>query len=301
MGMTYSMEQKRLIAAARGGDLDEIRNLIAEGFDVDCELKYGATALMLAAARGQEEVVKLLLSRGAKVNRRNRFGVTPLLEAADKGHISIVKLLVEHGAEINMPLNNGNTAILLATIRRDRKTIKTLLELGADPGIKNFDGWCARRWAEAESDTTIQSMLGVKKGEAEKMLRSQVSEVEGAQVKPRSSGAAQDAFWTVFMRAASTGDIETVRQLALDGVEINGQSPNGTTALMAAVKNGQKETAFELIELGADISLADSEGLTAIEWAKKKGQAMIVQGLEQRLSDASANKDESSSDSATSR
>jgi ankyrin repeat protein len=103
------------------------------------------------------------------------------------------------------------------------------------------------------------------------------------------------------MRAASTGDIETVRQLALDGVEINGQSPNGTTALMAAVKNGQKETAFELIELGADISLADSEGLTAIEWAKKKGQAMIVQGLEQRLSDASANKDESSSDSATSR
>jgi ankyrin repeat protein len=103
------------------------------------------------------------------------------------------------------------------------------------------------------------------------------------------------------MRAASTGDIDTVRQLALDGVEINGQSPNGTTALIAAVKNGQKETAFELIELGADISLADSEGLTAIEWAKKKGQAMIVQGLEQRLSAGDADKDKNSSDSATSR
>ena len=94
----------------------------------------------------------------------------------------------------------------------------------------------------------------------------------------------QDTFWTVFMRAASSGDIQTVRRLAADGIEVNGQSPNGTTALMAAVKNGHADVAFELIDLGADADLADSDGLTAIEWAKRKGQAVIIKGLEERCS-----------------
>jgi ankyrin repeat protein len=284
MGMTYSEEQKRLIAAARSGDVETINSLVAEGFDIDCELKYGATALMLAAAKGQEDVVRVLAQAGAKINRRNRFGATPLLEASEKGHVAVVKLLVDLGAEINLPHNNGNTAILAATIRRDRKTIKMLLELGADPELKNFDGWSAKRWAEAESDQTIKALLGVKKGEKEAMMpRSDVEEMAKSLKPIKPAGAANDAFWTALMRAASVGDLETVRRLALDGVEVNGQSPNGTTPLMAAVKNGHAETAFELIELGADLSLADMDGMTAIEWAKKKGEIILVKGLEERV------------------
>jgi ankyrin repeat protein len=91
------------------------------------------------------------------------------------------------------------------------------------------------------------------------------------------------------MRAASSGDIETVRRLALDGVEVNAQSPNGTTPLIAAVKNGHSETAFELIELGADLSIADSDGMTAVEWARKKGQPMLVKGLEELATKAPGN------------
>jgi len=288
MGMTYSEDQKRLIAAARGGDVEEIKALIDQGLDIDCELKYGATALMLAAARGQDEVVRVLLAAGAKVNRRNRFGASPLLEASEKGHVGAVKLLVDAGAEINLPHNNGNTAIFSATVRRDRKMIKALLELGADPDLKNFDDWSAKRWAEAETDNTIQALFGIKKVDADSMgARMQANiDVEKSSKPLRSGGAVEGAFWTVFMRAASSGDTETVRQLALDGVEVNGQSPNGTTALIAAVKNGHAQTAFELIELGADVSLTDADGISAIEWAKKKGQALIVQGLEQKCAAA---------------
>ena len=284
MGMTYSENQKKLIAAARGGDVAGIEALRAEGFDLDCELKYSATALMLAAARGQEEVVRILLEAGAKVNRRNRFGASPLLEASEKSHVGVVKLLVDAGAEINLPHNNGNTAIFAATLRRDRKMVKALLELGADPDLQNFDGWSAKRWAEAETDISIQAMFGIKKVEVETMnTRAQAGSGVEQPAKPlQTGGAVEGAFWTVFMRAAASGDTETVRRLALEGVEVNGQSPNGTTALIAAVKNGHAQTAFELIELGADIAMADADGISAIEWAKKKGQALIVQGLEER-------------------
>lgn len=162
--------------------------------------------------------------------------------------------------------------------------VKALLELGADPDLQNFDGWSAKRWAEAETDISIQAMFGIKKVEVETMnMRAPASSAVEQPSKPlQSGGAVEGAFWTVFMRAASTGDTETVRRLALDGVEVNGQSPNGTTALIAAVKNGHADTAFELIELGADIAMTDVDGISAIEWAKKKGQALIVQGLEER-------------------
>lgn len=284
MGMTYTQEQKELIAAARGGDVEGIKAIIATGFDVDCELKYGSSALMLAAAKGHEEVVQVLAAAGAKVNRRNRFGSTALLEATEKGHLGVLKLLVQLGAEINLPHNNGNTAIFVATTHRDRKTIKMLLELGADPEVKNFDGWSARSWAEAESDLTIQALFGIRKADGEHMYHGpQTNKIDDSALQRTApAGGASGAFWTVFMRAASSGDVETVRRLVDEGIEVNAQSPNGTTALMAAVKNGQAETAFELIELGADLSLADEDGMTAIEWAKKKGQAMIVKGLEDR-------------------
>jgi ankyrin repeat protein len=206
------------------------------------------------------------------------------LEASEKGHVGVVKLLVDAGAEINLPHSNGNTAIFAATVRRDRKMIKALLELGADPDMMNFDGWSAKRWAEAETDLNIQTMFGIKKNEADSMsTRVQVSSDIEKPAKPlQSGGAVEGAFWTVFMRAAASGDTETVRRLALEGVEVNGQSPNGTTALIAAAKNGHAETAFELVELGADISMTDADGVSAIEWAQRKGQALIVQGLEER-------------------
>jgi ankyrin repeat protein len=285
MGITYSEEQKRLIAAARGGDLARLQELIDSGFDVDCELKYGASALLLAAGRGEAEVVRMLIKAGAKVNRRNKFGDTPLLEAVQRGFPEVVKTLVEAGAEINIPHGNGNTAIFAATVRRDRRMVKLLLELGADPDLQNFEGWSAKKWAEAETDATIQAVFGIKKMDSESVSIKMQSEVTNnnnieQQAKPLQSSAVEGAFWTVFMRAASAGDTNTVRQLALDGVEVNGQSPNGTTALMAAVKNGHAETAFELVELGADLSLTDIDGISAIDWAKRKGQVMIVEGLE---------------------
>jgi ankyrin repeat protein len=284
MGMMYTEQQKRLLTAARSGDIAEISQLISEGMDIDCELKYSSSALILASARGQEEVVRILLAAGAKANRRNYFGVSPILEATERGFVDIVRLLVNSGADVNLRHNNGKTAILAATVKRDRKMIKTLLELGADADLEDFEGWSAKRWAEAESDVGIQALFGLRKGESEvnNMNEHSVSSIDGVSKPLENGGVVEGAFWAMFMRAASAGDTRTVRRLVQDGVEIDGQSPNGTTALIAAVKNGHAETAFELIDLGADISLADNDGVCAIEWAKRKGVVMLVKGLEER-------------------
>lgn len=280
MGITYTEDQKALIAAARSGDDAAIQALIDRAFDIDCELKYGASALMIAASRGHTSTVRLLVANGAKVNRRNKFGGSPLLEACERSHHDTIRVLVELGADVNMPHNNGNTALLAATMRRDIKMVKVLLELGADREIQNFDGWSGRTWAEAETDPALREVFGLLKTKEPRTVEAQPK--EGEQAKKVTKVMVNDAFWTVFMRAASIGDVETVRRLADDGVEVNGQSPNGTTALMAAVKNGHSTTALELIELGADPTIEDEEGLNAVEWAEKKGQESFIKGLKQK-------------------
>lgn len=280
MGITYTEDQKALITAARTGDDAAIQAFVDRGFDVDCELKYGASALMIAASRGKTSTVRLLVAHGAKVNRRNKFGGSPLLEACDRGHHATIRALVELGADVNMPHNNGNTALLSAAMKRDIKTVKLLLELGADREIQNFDGWSGRTWSEAESDPALREVFGLPKSKEPRMAEAKAQ--DGEQSKKVTKVMVNDAFWTVFMRAASIGDVATVRRLADDGVEVNGQSPNGTTALIAAVKNGHSDTALELIELGADPTIEDEEGLNAVEWAEKKGQQAFLKGLKQR-------------------
>ena len=272
MGIKYNEDQKLLITAAREGQIEVIRGLMDRGFDVDCELKYGSSALMIAASRGHDDIVRLIAGAGGKVNRRNKFGISPLSEATDRGHHKVLRTLVEFGADINMLHNNGGTAILAAVVKRDLKTVRVLLELGANVDIENFDGWSARKWALSESDPAFLEAFGIAKPEqAEGTAKVEVGAVKEEVVSRPAVSTAGQAFWTVFMRASASGDIETVRRLIDDGVEINGQSPNGTTALMAAIKNGRQEIAFELVELGADLTICDQDGMSAVAWAEKKG------------------------------
>jgi ankyrin repeat protein len=285
MGVKYTDEQKELIAAARTGDSDALRRIIATGYPIDCELKYGSSALTIAASRGQMEAVRVLIEAGAKVNRRNQFGSSPLQEACDRGHQDVIKLLIELGADVNMPHNNGSTVLLLSAMKRDIKTVRLLLAMGADPDIENFEGWSAGRWVKSEANPALLDVFGLTREESPRSVvkeqeNTQILEVEDLRMVP---SAADGAFWTLFMRAAAMGDVGTLRRLVEDdGVEVNGQSPNGTTALMAAMKNGHLEAACNLIELGADLDITDEEGLTACAWAAKKGQISLLKALQER-------------------
>lgn len=283
MGVRYTDKQKELIEAARTGDVVGIQRLIAEGYDVDCELKYGSSALMIAASRGYADVVEILCKQGAKLNRRNKFGSSALMEAVDKAHIECIKVLIQHGAEINMPHNNGNTALLAATFKRDIKSLRVLLELGADAKVENFDHWNPISWAQSESNDALLQVFKEFKLIDEKHEpehEKPVEESDEVKAKKAPTGVVMSAYWAQFMRAASAGDIRTLRELAEgEGVEVNAQSPNGTTALIAAAKNGKKEAVFELIELGADLNIFDQEGMTALCWAAKRGDVIIVQEI----------------------
>jgi uncharacterized protein len=94
----------------------------------------GDTALMFAARVGDLESARLLLAAGANANDQDAWGVSATTMAAFAGHGEIARLLLDKGADPNAD-KTGFTALHCAILRRDEPTVSALLERGADPNL----------------------------------------------------------------------------------------------------------------------------------------------------------------------
>ena len=114
----------------------------------------GLTALVFAARQGDLESAKYLLAAGADVNQTTAGGWTPLLTATNNRHYLLGKYLVEHGANVNLANGKNFTPLYLATDNRNIEGgdypvpkpdmdhldyIRFLLENGANPNAKVSD------------------------------------------------------------------------------------------------------------------------------------------------------------------
>jgi hypothetical protein len=108
-GLAQDLSEE-LWAAARKGDAQAVKALLAKGAEVNAKTRYGATALTYAADRGYLGIAKILVEHGAVVNAKDTFyGAPPLTWAAYNGHVEVVKYLLEKGAE-------GKDDVLMAGI-----------------------------------------------------------------------------------------------------------------------------------------------------------------------------------------
>ncbi|WP_396912397.1 ankyrin repeat domain-containing protein [Mycolicibacterium sp.] len=103
----------RLHYAAVDGKLEEVRQLLAEGADVNAREDSGWTPLHFAANQGNLKVTEALLAAGADVNAVNDEGKEPLFCAILAGGLgqalAVAKLLRDNGADPNRVASNGRS------------------------------------------------------------------------------------------------------------------------------------------------------------------------------------------------
>eukprot|EP01043_Picozoa_sp_COSAG02_P036274 COSAG02_NODE_2646_length_8338_cov_5.543634_3_plen_192_part_00 len=108
-----------LVWSARQGDLEGVKQALADGVPVDAMNKKGWNALHVAAQDGHREIVQALIDAGADVNIQFNKAWSPLAFAAEfandnEGGLESVIALVDAGADPLLKDLNDYTAVMRA-------------------------------------------------------------------------------------------------------------------------------------------------------------------------------------------
>jgi ankyrin repeat protein len=232
-----------LLFAARVGDLESVKLLVAAGAHVNDADAWGISATSLAAHSGYRDLVEFLLEKGADPNAA-ASGFTALHEAIMRRDEQMVGALLAHGADANAPLRTWTPT------RRSSRDLNFAPELvGATPF------WLAARFTEPG----IMRLL-VKHGADARFVHHSEKVVEG-----RAGEGFQHRLETTTALMAATG---------------MGGGSEAWVPLERGAREGRMLDAVKLaIELGVDVNAANTDGRTALDAAKTLKYDTVVSFL----------------------
>ena len=267
-----------LMFAARVGDVDSARHLVAAGADVNDMSGFGVSALAMAAyGNFRTLVAEPAFSSGGPYTMGGREGFRP-------GRFGeLVAFLLRSGADPNSGADRF-TALHAAVLRHDQRSVDLLLEHGADVdiplatftphqrgSIQAFyfhNGWIGAR------PVWLAARFG-----AAGILRSLLEHGADPRFVHRSEYfAGSDGALTSGIFAARQREVTTTLMAAL------GMSAAGSAWVYPHVcsQEHERETLDKvrlLVDAGADLAMTTAEGFTALDQARALKYESVVEVL----------------------
>ena len=245
-----------LLFAARHGDIESARALLAAGADVNDQGADGNSVLVVAAMSGNESLAEFLLAEGADPDAASA-GYTALHAAVLRSQPDLLRALLAAGVDPDAPLVRGTPVP-----RWTYQFVFTLREKGATPltlAAKYLEPDLVRALGEAGADALIPMEDGTT------ALMAAVGLGLSRSTNRRSRLIAPE------LVAAEWGNeglvLETVRAViaASGAAGINESGRGGNTALHGAARNRYRTVADLLIAEGADPDIQNEDGTPARE------------------------------------
>ncbi|XP_069956928.1 serine/threonine-protein phosphatase 6 regulatory ankyrin repeat subunit B isoform X5 [Cherax quadricarinatus] len=278
--------------AAFGGHVPVLRVLKDYGCDITvASVPDMSTPLHLAADNGNLEAVRWLVQNGALIHVINRDGFSPLqmakaarvkavvefldrkgseeqfLRAAACGMVDSVKKLIEEGVNVNagstLKGQEGWRALHLAADAGHKKLLEVLLQAGVILDTKTAKGMTATQLAVQAGHLDIVQLLLTDMPTTEEegidrhlvhwaAVGGYVPVLKYLQTKKYNLKALTSNGETTLHLAADHGNLEAVRWLVKEGININMKERKGLKAEDLARRECNKEVASFLCNLARD-------------------------------------------------
>lgn len=258
------MQAGEIHEASRDGQIENVKQLLILGVDVNAKDKDGRTPLFYAAFKSNIALHKLLIAKGADVNAKDVDGHTPLHEAAFKDNIEAAKLLIAKGADINAKDKDGRTPLHRSTRHDNTELAKMLIAKGADVNAKDKYGYTPLYMTTDSGYIEFTKLLITK----------------GADVNIKDKDE-----WTPLHWAASEGNTELTMMLVAKGAGVNAKDKNGLTPLHHAAGKGNAGVVKFLIDLRVDVNAKDKNGWTPLYFATLRDNIEVAKLLITRGAD----------------
>ena len=268
--------QDALIAAAKQGDVGQVRAQLQAGADVNARDSGQRTALQHAVRGGQLAVVRVLIEAGAGLDVRDQDGRTALMEAARRKEAMPALDLVAAGADVNVTDRDGWTALMFAakegTLAAARAIILSPKQSSLDTLAKETSALslAAERGRHALVRALIEAGAGVRKpeiGGRAAQLAAQEEHVDVVRTLMEAKAPLGFSGWEnepPLHAAAARGQWLIVEALLEAGLHPDQVDRSVQTALMKAAASGHEKAVASLLRLGAAPDLADRDGWTAL-------------------------------------
>ena len=157
----------KLWAAARDGELERVRELLADLADPNghASTATGSTALHEALLAGHREVVDALLKAGARASVADSYGNTPLhacaaSRAGDDPELT-ARLIAASGSDVRAKNSDGATALHLSALKGKPSMSRMLIEHGAPLHAVDRAGRDALSFAaDAPTERALLELIG---------------------------------------------------------------------------------------------------------------------------------------------
>jgi uncharacterized protein len=277
----------------------------------------GFTPLLFAARQGDVESAKVLLAAGANVDDTSASGTSALVVAAHSDQPALALLLLDHGANPDAA-DAGYSALHAAVLRGDRELAKALLAHGANPNFEMTKGtpvryisqdyalnvavlgatpyWLAARFAETDMMRALAAsgadpLHAIKDGTTP--LIAALLGSGGNNVVGTTSDRRERVLTPTELAARDELEEDRLTQetfeLAIElGSDINAANQAGDTALHIAAVRGYTAAVRVLLDRGAVVNVANRAGDTPLHNAASRAYVAIIELLARQGADLEA-------------
>jgi len=277
-----------LLYAAKKGDQEAVKLLLAHGADIHTKDAFGASILKYALLSKDKDLVKFVLDEGADVNAKkwessNDYDALNVFYADDP---ELFDLLIERGFNFKSesieqyPFKGEESLILFCINRNSSKLLRHLIQNGYSVnsvGIWQSLNWYSRVKSMEQLLDNFNYLLkiGILNPHNQSscairvLINLPASFLQSCIDKKFNFNGIKDQNGRTLLRllaqCGGTECLEKIQLLLKNGAQVNEKDSHGRTPLMHAVHQNKKDVVRLLLENGADPNLKDNGGHSAIE------------------------------------